>query len=362
MPLRFTKQVLSSERYEAAAAIDVNGDGWLDIVSGAFWYEGPAFTRRYLIGPVQAVGEYYDDFSAIALDIDGDGRMDIVTGGWFGQTLRWRQHPGDLGQLWHDHPIAACGNIETTRAWDLDGDGVLELVPNTPNHLLVIYKLVTDSAGRGTGRFTQHTVYSQPQGHGLGCGDIGGNGRADMVLNHGWLEAPADPWQEPWRYHAEFDLGTHASIPIIVADVDGNGLRDLIVGNAHGYGLDWWQQRYDANGRRTWHKHPIDPFHAQYHDLHWVDLDGDGQCELVTGKRYRAHDDNDPGAHDDLGICYFKWNGESFTKHVVAYGPLGTGAGCGIQFTVADLRQTGRLDIIAPGKDGLQVFFNDGQA
>jgi hypothetical protein len=36
------------------------------------------------------------------------------------------------------------------------------------------------------------------------------------------------------------------------------------------------------------------------------------------------------------------------------------GAGCGIFFRVADLRGTGRLDIVAPGKDGLYVFYNEG--
>lgn len=42
------------------------------------------------------------------------------------------------------------------------------------------------------------------------------------------------------------------------------------------------------------------------------------------------------------------------------YGPIGTGKGCGIHFAVVDLRSTGRLDIVAPGKEGLVVFFNEG--
>jgi hypothetical protein len=95
--------------------------------------------------------------------------------------------------------------------------------------------------------------------------------------------------------------------------------------------------------------------------LQWADIDGDGEMELITGKRYHAHPNgDDPGAWDDLGIYYFKWNGESFTKQVIAYGPLGVGAGCGIHFALADLRGTGRLDIVAPGKDGLHIFYNEG--
>ena len=57
---------------------------------------------------------------------------------------------------------------------------------------------------------------------------------------------------------------------------------------------------------------------------------------------------------------YFKWNGESFSKQFIDYGPHGVGGGCGIHFALADLRGTGRLDVVAPGKDGLFVYFNEG--
>jgi hypothetical protein len=34
--------------------------------------------------------------------------------------------------------------------------------------------------------------------------------------------------------------------------------------------------------------------------------------------------------------------------------------GPGIHFAGADLRGTGQLDVVAPGKDGLCIFFNEG--
>lgn len=359
MPLRFEKRLIADERYESAGVFDVNNDGIPDIVSGAYWYEGPDFTRQHFVGEVLAEGEYFDDFSTIPMDINGDGWTDFVTGGWWGNTLRWRENPGAKGGEWPEHVIAECGNVETTRAWDVDGDGQLELVPNTPMGPLVVYKLITDESGRGTGEFSAHTVYSEVQGHGLGFGDINGDGRGDLLLAKGWLEAPEDPWQEQWVFHQEFDLGS-ASLPVIVADVNSDGVNNLIVGQAHDYGLDWWEQDPDAAGGRTWAKHAIDPHNSQYHDLQWVDIDGDGKCELVTGKRYRAHCGRDPGAFDPVGIYYFKWNGESFSKQVIDYGPARVGTGLGIMFAVADLRGSGRLDIVAPGKDGLYVFLNHG--
>jgi len=217
---------------------------------------------------------------------------------------------------------------------------------------LVAYKLVD-------GEFKKYTLWEGEQGHGLGCGDIAGNGRMDIVLRGGWAECPERPLEEPWTFHEAFDLGS-ASVPIIVADVNGDGLADIIVGQAHDYGLHWWEQLKEG-GNRKWVRRAIDPFVSQYHDMQWVDIDGDGECELVTGKRYRAHCGNDPGALDPVGIYYFKWTGESFSKQVIDHGPPGSATGCGIHFAIADLTGDGRLDIIAPGKDGLWVFFNEGQ-
>ncbi|MHA4807386.1 FG-GAP repeat domain-containing protein [Flavitalea flava] len=345
---------------------DVNNDKIPDIVSGAFWYEGPAYFNRHYIGPVKQYGEYWDDFSTIPLDVNGDGRIDFITGGWFGKSLIWKENPGKDVE-WKEHIIAEPGNIETTRAWDIDGDGVAEIVPNTPGDPLIVYRLVRDSQGKGTGVFERYKILDKQghdiiakQGHGLGFGDINGDGRGDFILNNGWIEAPANPYKDPWIFHREFDLGT-ASVPIIVADINKDGLADLIVGQAHDYGLDWYEQKQDKGTKQTtWIKHPIDPFNSQFHTMEWIDLDGDGQQELITGKRYRAHNGHDPGESDPLGIYYYKWNGEGFTKQIISYGPFGEGKGVGIYFSVSDLTGSGKKDIIAAGKDGLYIYFNKG--
>ncbi|MBN2450982.1 MAG: VCBS repeat-containing protein [Lentisphaeria bacterium] len=364
MPLKWRRAWVSDETFEAAGVFDVDGDGVLDIASGAFWYQGPDFRGKHFMGPVMASGEYYDDFSTLPLDVNGDGRLDIVTGGWWGNTLRWRENPADPTKPWTEHVIGETGNVETARAWDIDGCGVPEILANTPGRQDVsVFKLRTQD-GRGTGVFERLVVHRFPdgqrQGHGLGCGDIAGNGRMDIVLAGGWLECPVRPWTEAWTWHPEIRLDWHgASVPILVVDVNGDGLNDLIVGNGHGYGLTWYEQRRQG-GSRQWLAHPIDPFNAQYHDMLWVDIDGDGACELVTGKRHRAHCGHEAGEWDDLGVYYFKWTGSGFAKQIIDYGPIGEGKGCGIQFALADLRGTGRLDLVAPGKDGLYVYFNEG--
>ena len=223
----------------------------------------------------------------------------------------------------------------------------------------VLQTCTSQRQGHGSSRSTASPTGKS--GHGFGFGDINGDGRGDIVLAKGWLEAPDEPAQrQAWTFHQEFDLGS-ASCPVLVVDVNGDGLNDLIVGQAHGYGLDWWEQRI-VGGKRTWTKHPIDPFNSQYHDLIWADIDGDGKCELVTGKRYRAHCGHDPGEYDNIGLYYFKWTGENFAKQVIDFGPARQAKGCGIMFQVVDIDGDGRLDIVAPGKDGLYLFKNLGIA
>ncbi len=360
-PIRFEKIFISDERYESAGVFDVDNDGVLDIVCGAYWYKGPDFTQKFKINDVKAEGEYFDDFSTIAMDVNGDGYLDFITGGWWGNTVRWVENPkGDPTKPWAEHVIAEVGNVETTRAWDVDGDGELEIVPNTPGGPQQVLKLITDN-GRGTGKFKTVTIHDKPTGHGFGFGDIDNDGRGEIILHNGFLKAPKNPLGgEKWTFHPEFELGC-ASCPVLVVDVNKDGLNDMIVGQAHGYGLDWYEQKIEG-GKRTWIKHPIDPFNSQYHDLIWADIDGDGQNELITGKRYRAHCGRDPGEYDPPGIYYFKWTGENFVKMPIDFGPIRSGKGCGIFFQVVDIDKDGKLDIVAPGKDGLYLYRNLGVA
>ena len=179
--LRFEKERIGTVTYEAASVMDVNQDGVLDIVSGEYWFEGPEFKKQHKICDIRKEADYYDDFSNFPMDVNGDGYMDFITGGWWGNTLRWRENPRDPAKEWPEHVIAETGNVETTRAWDVDGDGVPEIVPNCPGKPLTVYKLVTDGRGKGTGSFVSYTLYGEKQGHGLGFGDITGNGRGDFL-------------------------------------------------------------------------------------------------------------------------------------------------------------------------------------
>ncbi len=358
--LKFEKSRIGTATYEACAVFDVNNDGILDIVSGEYWFEGPDFTKAHKICSVQQVEDYYDDFSDYPMDVNGDGYLDIITGGWWGETLRWRENPKGQPVEWVVHDIEKTGSVERGCFWDIDGDGQVEAIPNCPGKPYVAFKLECDAKGKGTGKFRKIVLSETPQGHGLGFGDINGNGRNDLISAGGWLEAPKNPLTDKWEWHPEFNFGG-ASVPILVYDVNGDGVNDIIVGQGHDYGLAWWEQKIEG-GNRTWIKHDIDTARSQYHDMQLVDIDNDGQLELVTGKRYRAHQEHDPGSLDPLGIYYFKINKGVFERHTIDYGPAGKASGAGIYMWIVDIDGNGWKDIVAPGKDGLFLFKNMGPA
>jgi hypothetical protein len=184
--LSFSRYFVAAESYESVGVADINNDGKSDLISGDFWYENNGtrknnFRNRHLIDNQKRQGEYYDDFASICLDVNADGNTDYITGGWFDQTLRWLENPGlTKDQRWKSHEIAKTGNIECVRAWDIDGDGKLEVVPNNPK--LPLKYFILDS-----GSFRQVEV-AATQGHGLGFGDIDGDGKGDFIVSDGWLK------------------------------------------------------------------------------------------------------------------------------------------------------------------------------
>ena len=205
-----------------------------------------------------------------------------------------------------------------------------------------------------------HTIAKVKTGHGLGFGDINGDGRNDLIVHDGWFEAPKNRWEDEWTWHGEFDLYKSASVPILVHDVNRDGLSDLIVGAGHDYGLAWWEQRLENSGNRRWIRHTIESDRSQFHEMALADIDNDGELEVITGKRWRAHSGRDPGADDLIGLYYYDINGGDFDRTVLDFGPADTTSGTGIYLWIEDIDGNGWKDILAPGKEGLYLFRNHG--
>ena len=366
----------AKSEFEAAGAFDVDNDGKIDILSGDTWYQGPDWKPHH-VRDVQRVGTYYNCFATLPLDVNGDGYIDYVTVGYFGKNVGWVENPGKADAAWTYHELDQPGNSEAAQATDLTGDGIPDILPNSVQ-TIAWYEVAKKADGKGFD-LKKHDFGTAAAGHGVGSGDVNGDGRRDLLTPKGWFEAPADPSKETWAWHPEWNMGA-TGIEILARDVDGDGLSDAIYGSGHDYGLFWLKQSKGPGGERVWTKQTIDDSIASVHTLMWADIDGDGKAEeLVTGKRVYAHE-IEPGATDGSTIAWYdfdksagKWN-----KHVIYQGepaknapekgkdrlalkdfPPGT-AGTGLQMTAVDFDKDGDMDLLCPGKSGLYLFENLG--
>ena len=202
----FEKRTLDLGANEACAFADINGDSRLDIVSGENWYEAPKWIR-HKFRDLPFTNNYIDDFSDLPLDVNGDGQVDIVSCSWFSQRLSWWQNPGKGRGEWKEHEIDRGFSIEFAFLVDLDNDGqAREVLPQygQPKAPLAWWEV-------RNGAFVKHVVSPTSYGHGIGVGDVNGDGRNDILTPKGWFEAPADPRVGQWIWHPDFDLARWAS-------------------------------------------------------------------------------------------------------------------------------------------------------
>jgi len=343
----------------ACAAVDVNRDGRLDIVCGGWWYEAPGWTRR-LVREVPIIRGRYDDYSSLPLDVNGDGWTDLVSANYRSETLFWIEHPGPSLGPWKAHVIEKPGPMETARLADVNGDGRPDVLPNGARFAAWWELDPGRPAPGGAPRWVRHDLPSEAAGHGLGFGDVNGDGRGDIVTPRGWLEAAgsATATAAPeWQWRAEFELHRDASIPILVHDVDGDGDSDLVWGRGHRMGVYWMEQAKGPDGARKWIRHAVDTSWSQAHSPLLADLDKDGRPEIVVGKRYLGHEGRDLGEYDPLVVCWYKFDPQqrTFRRGVIASGgPVGMG----LDPKAADLDADGDVDLILPGRSGLYWMEN----
>jgi len=342
----FEKKTLDLGANEAAAFADVNGDGRLDIVSGENWYEAPAW-KQHRFREFGFANNYIDDFSDLPVDYDGDGKVDLVSCSWFAKSLTFWKNPGKGQAMWKPQEIQGGAPIEFCFLVDMNNDGKAhEVLPQfgAVSQPLAYYEFQN-------GAWQTRKVSDKSYGHGIGAGDVNRDGKTDVLVPGGWFEAPA------WTWHADFEpLGLKSTSFLHVLDVDGDGRNDVITGLAHDYGVLFLRNLGDGK----WQKQVIDDSWSQPHAIEIVDLNKDGQPDILTGKRFMAHNGRDPGEREPLGIYWYEWRKVAggkldFAKHIIDFS---TRTGAGMQLAVGDPDRDGDLDIVAPGKSGLYLFEN----
>jgi hypothetical protein len=360
---------------EGATFGDLNRDGQLDAISGPYWWAGPDFKSRHAIYPALPFDplRYSDNFFSFVHDFNNDGWNDVLVLGFPGVDASWFANPGAKGGMWRRHVVFLPVDNESPTFGRLLGDnqppvlvcmsrGRIGYATFNPKDPVLPWTFRAISPPGNWGRFT----------HGLGFGDVNGDGRHDILEKDGWWEQPASLAGDPvWKQHKFPFVGKdRGGAQMYVYDVNGDGKNDVITAlNAHGYGLSWFEQIAAADGSLTFEEHPItsnkENEHlagvqfGQPHAIALIDFDGDGLLDILTGKRWWAHGptgDVAPNAPPVLYAFLLRRDASGAAR----YEPhlLDDTTGVGTQIVAADANGDGQPDVIVGNKRGTAVLLS----
>lgn len=365
----FERTPLTDDYYSEGVAVgDIDGDGVADVTHGPFVYFGPDFNRRIEIYPAepQPRARYTKHFFSWIYDFNGDNRPDILTVGFPGKPGYIYENPGpDAKGPWKEHQYTNQVNNESPQLVNLVGDEKPELVCAQSG---VFGYLTIGELGKGDWKFHPISKKDAPVqfGHGLGIGDVNGDGRQDVIQKNGWYEQPESVEGDPeWTFH-EYQFAGPGGAEMYAYDVDGDGLNDIITSlQAHEFGLAWFKQIREGD-KITFKKNLImgskpeeNDYGLKISELHSValaDIDGDGLKDIVTGKTYWSHHTQSTDWDAGAVVYWFQLqrgpNGEVRWIPHKADGE----AGIGRQIVVADVNGDKLPDIAVGGMKGCHLL------
>lgn len=335
----FVDRELPGNSWGQTAVGDLDRDGKPDFITGRSrgeirWYrmESPGRWTHHPLGDQSP-----SDVGGAVLDVDGDGWLDFVTGGaWYRNTGQPRTEPFE--RIVFDKDLQACHDVV---AGDIDGDGRADVTTMSDKNNLRWYRIPADPRQPWQRRDIGAAVHS-----GVALGDVDGDGDTDVVRSNIWFEN-ADGTGQKWMEHPIPFGNPNPPYPLatrcVVVDINQDGHNDLVMTeNEIRGGKIGWLENVDGRGRE-WRVHELPAGDAAtrgaYHSLAVADFDLDGDLDVFTVEMEGIPGDRPPR--------WFIWEnvdgkGAQFVERVILDARLG-----GHEAVVADFDGDGDLDILS---------------
>lgn len=383
-------------RSESIALTEINNDDYKDIVIGDVWYEGPNWEMHEIRKPQfysksketaasdsKNMRYYSNSFAVQSLDVNKDGWQDVISFPVMGEPVTWYENPKNHEGHWKERVAHSSYHGESPLLFELNGslyplagykksDQTYELGVLTPStDLDAPWEVFTIGDRAVKSSKTLPTMIKKlgapgATGHGLGCGDINGDGADDVLTRHGWYEAPVDTVLEHWTFHyypfdqlADLKNPQYQFAQMPVCDIDGDGDNDIFGSSAHHYGVWWFEQVQDENGNIEFVKHSIPIRLSQVHAVAQADLNGNDIPDFIIGKRWLAHAGKDPGTDDFIDLLWIEPRVSNTGQVDFQIELLDRGVGVGTQIEIADVNLDQKDDLLISNKKGTYLYLQN---
>jgi len=368
----FQMQRISDFYYAWCAAVaDINHDGVNDVTAGALYFLGPDYTERAELTAARThnpSNQFSQGMVNFAYDFTGDGWPDILMQDT--RPVYLYVNPRGESRRWDRYNVVPQVSSEIVLLKDIDGDGKPEVLFGGDGAMAY----AKPDPERPTAPWIVRKVSERGfmSGHGMGVGDVNGDGRMDITTPRGWWEQPPKrSTQETWTHHAaSFGVG---GAEMGIYDVNGDGLNDVVtVLNAHGWGLAWFEQKRDKEGAISFVKHAImgdfstknagDVTFSEPHGATFGDLDRDGIPDFITGKRVFSHLESylDPDPYGPGVLYWYRTVRNPKAEGGAEFIPelIHNRSGVGSHLQAVDIDNDGALDVVTSTNRGTFIFWN----